>query len=41
MLVKIAKIRGYTPLEEAVTEAQTAGRKYVTIASRVLAGTGK
>jgi PTS system mannose-specific IIA component len=38
MLVKLAKIRDETPLEEAVTAAQAAGRKYVTIASRVLAG---
>jgi PTS system mannose-specific IIA component len=38
MLVKLAKIREDSPLEEAVMAAQTAGRKYVTIASRVLAG---
>ena len=38
MLVKLAKIREETPLEEAVADAQAAGRKYVTIASRVLAG---
>mgnify|MGYP003345351821 CR=1 FL=1 len=38
MLVKFAKIRGECPLEEAVAAAQAAGRKYVTIASRVLAG---
>ena len=38
MLVKLAKIRGECPLEEAVAAAQAAGRKYVTIASRVLAG---
>ena len=38
MLVKLAKIREETPLEEAVAAAQAAGRKYVTIASRVLAG---
>ena len=38
MLVKLAKIRSECPLEEAVAAAQAAGRKYVTIASRVLAG---
>src|ERR1700757_2757862 len=38
MLVKLAKIRSKCPLEEAVAAAQAAGRKYVTIASRVLAG---
>ena len=38
MLVKLAKVREECPLEEAVAAAQAAGRKYVTIASRVLAG---
>lgn len=38
MLVKLAKVRGCCPLPEAVAQAQEAGRKYVTIASRVLAG---
>jgi PTS system mannose-specific IIA component len=38
MLVKLAKVREECPLAEAVTAAQAAGRKYVTIASRVLAG---
>ena len=38
MLVKLAKVRGDQPLPEAVAAAQDAGRKYVTIASRVLAG---
>ena len=38
MLVKLAKVRGDLPLAEAVSAAQDAGRKYVTIASRVLAG---
>ena len=38
MLIKLAKVRGECPLEEAVAAAQAAGRKYVTIASRVLAG---
>jgi PTS system mannose-specific IIA component len=38
MLVKLAKVRDECPLEEAVAAAQDAGRKYVTIASRVLTG---
>ena len=38
MLVKLAKVRGELPLPEAIAAAQEAGRKYVTIASRVLAG---
>jgi PTS system mannose-specific IIA component len=38
MLVKFAKVRDECPLVEAVVAAQAAGRKYVTIASRILAG---
>jgi PTS system mannose-specific IIA component len=38
MLVKLAKVRSECPLSEAVVAAQEAGRKYITIASRVLAG---
>jgi len=38
MLVKLAKVRESCPLPEAVSAAQEAGRKYCTIASRVLAG---
>ena len=38
MLVKLAKVREEYPLNEAGTAAQDAGRKYVTIASRVLSG---
>jgi PTS system mannose-specific IIA component len=38
MLVKLAKVRSDYPLAEAVVQAQEAGRKYITIASRVLAG---
>jgi PTS system mannose-specific IIA component len=41
MLVKLAKVRSDTPLVQAVSQAQEAGRKYINIASRVLAGTGK
>jgi PTS system mannose-specific IIA component len=38
MLVKLAKVRESATLAEAVAAAQEAGRKYCTIASRVLAG---
>ncbi|MGP0092681.1 MAG: PTS sugar transporter subunit IIA [Xanthobacteraceae bacterium] len=38
MLVKLAKVRDEYPLNEAVAAAQDAGRKYITIASRVLSG---
>lgn len=38
MLVKLAKVRSESPLAEAVSQAQESGRKYITIASRVLAG---
>jgi mannose PTS system EIIA component len=38
MLVKLAKVREEHPLPEAIAMAQEAGRKCVTIASRVLAG---
>jgi PTS system mannose-specific IIA component len=38
MLVKLAKVRSETSLPETVVAAQEAGRKYITIASRVLAG---
>jgi PTS system mannose-specific IIA component len=41
MLVKLAKVRDDVPLMQAVAQAQDAGRKYINIASRVLAGTGK
>ena len=38
MLIKLAKVRKCSGLTDAVTKAQEAGRKYVTIASQVLAG---
>jgi PTS system mannose-specific IIA component len=38
MLVKLAKVREEYPLTDAVAAAQEAGRKYITIASRVLSG---
>jgi PTS system mannose-specific IIA component len=41
MLVKLAKVREEQLLPDAIAMAQEAGRKYVTIASRVLAGYGR
>jgi mannose PTS system EIIA component len=38
ILVKLGKVRGELPLAEAVNVAQEAGRKYISIASRVLGG---
>ena len=38
MLVKLARVRQTAPLETAVVQAQDAGRKYINIASRILAG---
>jgi PTS system mannose-specific IIA component len=38
MLVKLAKVRGSSPLAEAVVQAQDAGRKYINVASHILAG---
>jgi PTS system mannose-specific IIA component len=38
MLIKLAKVRENSALPEAVSAAQEAGRKYCTIASRVLSG---
>jgi PTS system mannose-specific IIA component len=38
MLIKLAKVREHSALPEAVSAAQEAGRKYCTIASRVLSG---
>lgn len=40
MLVKLASIRASTPLKEAVDRAKDAGRKYISVASQVLAGQG-
>jgi PTS system mannose-specific IIA component len=36
MLIKLASVRDCQPLEQAVQQAQDAGRKYVYIASKVL-----
>ncbi|MGA3302148.1 MAG: PTS sugar transporter subunit IIA [Methylovirgula sp.] len=38
MLIKLTSIRDTTSLEQAVVQAQDAGRKYIYIASRVLGG---
>jgi PTS system mannose-specific IIA component len=38
MLVKLARIRKDSPLAVAVEKGQEAGRKYITIASRILGG---
>ena len=37
MLVKLASVRGECKLEEAITQAQEAGRKYISVASQILA----
>jgi len=37
MLVKLASVRGESSLEEAITQAQEAGRKYISEASQILA----
>ena len=38
MLIKLAKVRGDSPLDRAVILAQEAGRKYINVASQVLSG---
>ena len=38
MLIKLASVREAASLEQAVIQAQDAGRKYIYIASRVLSG---
>ena len=40
MLIKLARDRETKDLREAVDQAQESGRKYISIASRVLAGDG-
>ena len=37
MLVKLASVRGECGLEDAITQAQEAGRKYISVASQILA----
>jgi mannose/fructose-specific phosphotransferase system component IIA len=36
MLIKLASVRGEKPLNQAITDAQDAGRKYINVASQVL-----
>ncbi|MBV8663138.1 MAG: PTS sugar transporter subunit IIA [Hyphomicrobiales bacterium] len=38
MLIKLATLRENADLEHAVLEARDAGRKYITVASKVLSG---
>ena len=38
MLIKLASVRSEKALAEAVADAQEAGRKYINVASQVLAG---
>lgn len=41
MLIKLASVRADTSLSNAVEQAQDAGRKYINVASKVLAGNGE
>ncbi len=41
LLIKLASVRKTEPLATAVASAQEAGRKYINVASRLLAGEGK
>jgi PTS system mannose-specific IIA component len=41
MLIKLATVRGEETLASAVAQAQESGRKYINVASRLLAGDGK
>ena len=38
MLIKLASIRGDATLDQAITAAKEAGRKYISVASQVLSG---
>ena len=38
MLVKLASVRSECPLDVAIEKAKDAGRKYISVASQVLAG---
>jgi len=38
MLIKLATVREVASLEQAVVQAQDAGRKYISVASRILSG---
>ncbi|MBM3489216.1 MAG: PTS sugar transporter subunit IIA [Alphaproteobacteria bacterium] len=41
MLIKLLRVRGNQPLASAVAAAQEAGRKYINVASQLLAGDSK
>ena len=41
MLIKLATVRSEETLANAVAQAQESGRKYINVASRLLAGDGK
>ncbi len=41
MLIKLASVRQKGSIEQAVAAAQEAGRKYISVASKILAGNGK
>lgn len=36
MLIKLASIRGDATLDDAITQAQVAGRRYINVASKIL-----
>ena len=38
MLIKLVSVRADVPMDEAVTQAREAGRKYINVASHVLSG---
>jgi mannose PTS system EIIA component len=38
MLIKLASVRDEAKLQDAVVQAQDAGRKYINVASRILSG---
>lgn len=38
MLIKLAKVRGDVPIAKAIDLAKEAGRKYINVASQILAG---
>lgn len=38
MLIKLASVRECMALDQAVAQAQDAGRKYISVASRILSG---
>jgi PTS system mannose-specific IIA component len=40
MLIKLARVRDSENLQAAVTAAQEAGRKYINVASQLLADAG-